>query len=340
MKKTLFYAFMAAAMASTFTLTSCGGDDDEDDEYNFSDYQSLGKSSLSLATGKGGAYTYFIKAGDINASLLSLQAIDLYTYNATGPEAFGNYDEDGMYMGQSSQWKSILFGGTEETAGFFGGFCPASFTYDDDNYGYNAPIDQSTGEYLITVGGSFCKAIFCKHFDLNATEILSSTMSLTKGKYIKSMDICLPRIYEELELGEGKAEWSIDYTDFSGNEVEKLPANSKIVLYVRSYIESLNVSNLDNLKKTVQTLVSGVQNNTFTKEVAITLADVDKDGKVTLNDKVKTWNTIDLTSLNKGYVFEVYMTVVDNATGKEHATYTMPEDLNKILVKNIKFLDK
>lgn len=323
---------MVAAMSCTFTLTSCGDDDDEDDEYNFSDYQSLGKSTLSLASEKAGAYTYFIKAGDTNASLISLQAIDLYSFCTTAPEEFGTYDPEGIYQGQSSQWKNILF------EGHFGGFCPINIGYDDDNYGYYAPIDKSEGESLVAVGGSFCKAIFCKHFDLNATELVSSTLSLTKGKYIKSMDICLPRIYENLESD--NVEWTIDWTDFQGNEVGELPNNSKIVLYVRSYIESLNVSNLTNLKKTVETLVSGVKNDTFTKEVAITLAEKDKNGKVTLNDKVKTWNTIDLTSLNKGYVFEVYMTVVDTNTGKEHTTYTLPEDLNKILIKNIKFLDK
>ena len=311
MKKTAFYAFMMAAVVGT-SFTACHDSDSEDEEgsYVASFYSpKISESVFTKILQYGGVYSYVLQDGGSGY-------VDAWHYSQLPANDIvdAGFDTTGVALDHS--FMPTLF----EKNG--GGFTPAWTSANDSKDGYEFYLPIS-GEYhssngtnaLICNPGQICKAFFSKHLSGDFDALLAA---MSVGK-LEKLYVQPNKSYKAL----------YDSTFVAGYEagafdVAALPANHKIVFQIYGYVDHFNVSSFKNVISTFKNAASkSAKGGTLGGEVV--LAESDANGNVTVNTE---WQELDLSSLEKYYLYEAYINVIDTKTGQTSTSYTIDSSSN------------
>lgn len=318
MKKTAFYAFMMAAVVGT-SFTACHGDDDEegDDSYVASFYSpKISESVFTKLTSYAGLYSYVLQDGGSGY-------VDVWHYNAKTPTEIieSGFDSTGVTLDHNYMLE--LFSNSQ------GGFTPAWTSANDtrDNQvpfylpvsgTYHSPNGTNA---LICNSGMICKALFSKHLSGDFDALLAA---MSVGK-LQKLYVQPNACYKAL----------IDSSNFNYEvDITAIPANHKVVFRIYGYVDSFNASSFKKAINTIKDAGKSVSNGGKLGG-EIVLAEADKDGKVTVNTE---WQEMDLSALEKYYLYEAYVTVVDGQ-GRESTSYTIENnpDLGYVWVDDLTF---
>ncbi|MCR5695855.1 MAG: hypothetical protein K6G73_02640 [Marinilabiliaceae bacterium] len=318
MKKTAFYAFMMAAVVGTsFTACHDSDDDDGEDSYVASFYSpKISESVFTKLTKYANLYSYILQDGGSGY-------VDVWHYNMLPPDEIiaSGFDTTGVALDHS--YMKDLFGNSQ------GGFCPAWTSADDtnsDNAPYYLPIsgtyhNESGSNALICNSGMICKALFSKHLSGDFDALLAA-MSVGKlQKLYVQPNACYKALIDSENFG-----YEVNVTP--------LPANHKIVFRIYGYVDSFNASSFKKAINTIKDAGKSVSNGGKLGG-EIVLAEADANGKVTVNTE---WQEMDMSALEKYYLYEAYVTVVDG-NGKDSDTYTIENnaDLGYVWVDDLTF---
>lgn len=314
MKKHLLFA-LALTCATSFTLTACHDDDDDEGPKTYvMDYSKpkvnttgafdmiankTGVSTFTLSDALGYSDVYFFSTDGAKVKEYATQSADLTLSEAALDSIYTTY-----YGGFFPTW--FMSGDSTEW------FAPYSRTY------------KSGNGALLCNPGLVCRALFSKHIQVDLTAALSMLLlDEIEGLYVNTTSI-----YELFEEEEGNAELRAELG------IADLPANSRIEFVVYGYVDSFSFNSfstfLSTLKDGASQIASGGHEGT-----PVVLAETDADGKTTV--KVKDWTYVDLDNIDDCYLFEAYIRIVD-ANGKTIDTYDMNNSyLNYVLVDDITY---
>jgi len=309
MKKHLLFALGVACAATC--LTACHDSDGSDDEDGYVANFYSPKISESVFTkllnytGMG-VYSYVLQDGGSGY-------VDVWHYNTLSSEDITSTGFDTTGVQLSHDYMDDLF------QGFYGGFSPAwtSANDEENSLEYYLPISgtyhtESGSNALICNPGSVCKALFSKHLSGDFSALLAA-MSVGKlQKLYVQPNKCYKALYDETFT-----------SNYNGIDVAALPANTKIVFQIYGYVDHFNVSSFKEAINTIKNAASATASGGKLGG-EIVLAESDSNGKVTVNTE---WQELDLSSLEKYYLYEAYIKVINSTTGKD-SEYTIDANTN------------
>lgn len=332
---------MAFALVAAFGFTACHDDDDEDGDgnvvSNFSDNVTVGEmpSIFTKYTDNLGAVPYLLSDGNIQVFHFTTgTSTDNPVYNsffATGEtqvEGEDSEEKESVAVVKSALDRKDFPNLYEYADGnyFYGGFTPTwAADKEEDAYDFVTPIDGTCHNQfncLLANPGNICKALFTKNF--------SSPMAYVTMKKILSVDVQANMIYDYYAKGDtaNLEAWELPLT---------LPKNIRIEAVAYGYVKSFSINNLKTALETLKN-AAGEIGKGGVEEGAVTLLETDENGKViNVCDK---WETI--TFGTQTYMGEIYIRVIDKATGKTADTDYLGTDgdysqLNYVLVDKITF---
>ena len=305
MKKHLLFVLGLSLVAGS--LTACHDDDDDDSASDYVlDYTTaaVGSSIVSNISSYAGCYVYTIC--DANTYT------DLYTFSTAS--SFDDITDENGYLDASLAYNN-----------WYGGFTPTAVAANDEDDPYT-PISgayhSGTGALLVNQG-SVCRSVFSKHIAADIST-LSSYLLLDglKGFYVQPT-----YYYSLLNDSSTLAEYSI----------EQLPANHKIQLCVYGYLkDSFSFNSFKNFLSSLKNSVAETGSGVLSSSV-IDLASADENGNVTV---LEDWEYADLSDLNDYCMYEVYIRVVGSDGKTSSSTYTLPDELNVVLIDDVTFAAK
>lgn len=314
MKKYLQMAMAAAVVATG--MTACHNDDDGDGNYVAS-FESV--AGLSTLPGMGymanlGLYQYAMS--DANGYT------DAYIFTSA---PYGNLNSEEATDDPNAGTTSVDV--TQLAESYYGGFCPTTFAAnsDEDNYTPACGEYHSGNGALICNPGLACKALFSRHIGADLSTLMGF---MSVGKKVLGLWVAPTTemaYVDPVRFEEAKQKFELD-------NVEPLPANTRIEFVVYGYVESFDLSNFKKAVKTIKDAGAGMASGGKLAAV-VTLVSSDANGKVTVNSD---WQYVDLSG-TKAYLWEAALRVVDQ-NGKTVDSYSLTDEMtNYCLVDDITY---